>query len=108
MDIPVPEYGEYILTLSSKCPRKVYFCLKGCRKKFGKCSPDDLVVATRARSTPKGRGKISNFYYHLNEECLKKDNPEFTMNKIIVPPELQDVLTAGHRAVLKQLNINLS
>ena len=108
MDIPIPKYGEYILTLSSLCPPKVYFCLKGCRKKFGKHSPDDLVVVTRARSTPKGRGKISNFYYHLNEECLKKCNPEFTMNKIIVPPELQNVLTAGHRAVLKHLNINLS
>ena len=69
------------------------------------CSPDDLVVATRARSTPKGPGKISNFYYHLNEECLKKGNSEFTMNKIIVPPELEDILTAGHRAVLKRLNI---
>ena len=106
MDIPVPKYGEYILTLSSLCPRKVYFCLKGCRKKFGKSSPDDFVVATRARSTPKGRGKISNYYYHLNEECLRKGNSKFTMNKIIVPPELRALLTNDHRVVLKQLNIN--
>ena len=62
-------------------------------------------MATRERCTPKGRVKFSNYYYHLNEECLKEGNPEFTMSKIIVPPELEDVLTDDHRAVLKQLNI---
>ena len=70
------------------------------------CSPDDLVVVTRERSTPKGRGKISNFYYHLNEKCLKKGNPEFTMNKIIVPLELRALFTDDHHAQLKRLNIN--
>ena len=108
VNMPISRWGEYILTLSSLCPRKVYFCVKGCRKKFGKRSPDDLVVTTRERFSPKGRSKISNFYYHLNEECLKKGNPEFTMKQIIVPPELRYILTDGHRAELKRLNINLS
>ena len=106
VNIPFPRYGEYILTLSRFCPRKVFFCAMGCRRKFGKYSPHDLVVITRTRYPPRGRGKISNFYYHLNEECLKKGNSDFRMDKIIIPNELRGVLTSDHISRLRSLNID--
>ena len=107
VSIPYPDYGKYVLTRKKFCPKSVFLCLKGCRKQLGLYAPDDLVVVTRTRYPRTGLGRISNYYFHLNEDCLKTDNPDFTLDMIEISKELKPHLNGEHIKYLKKLHIRL-
>ena len=116
-DRPNPLPGSYHISLLQLCDRRVTRCYgcKGYLKSNGTIPepPNDLVIVTKCNreynkdGVPHTTTAPCNVYFHMNIQCVKKQNEYFIPAFIFIPQCVKEKLPECHKSVLKSIGLKV-
>jgi hypothetical protein len=105
----------FFVNLLQLCPQLVRSCY-GCAQPLKPggiiaIPPYDLVIMSRMNrefcdpATGMSRSREGNVYFHLHLDCLRRKQPYFNPQMVVVPREVHQHLRPEHMCLLQQFGV---